>query len=338
MQPINPFTVIRWVSRWMSGEEERETVIASEPVDLALEYSHSDSPANSPYVAHGDFHFLIGDGREIRVRLRHAPPEGATINWEVCPTGEHGGTVAPITTHARQCTFTPTVTEAQRPVTGSRAPNLPVSYAITVTVIHDGETHTATETITQDERDIIRQEYLDFRMFRQGFRLEIPTREEITEPDPAEFGQYSNYTLVVDRGMGRMYANTRAGFGEAITINSAWRNPRRNRAVNGVLNSEHQNGRAVDMRAADRDSVGAAARRRDFLALYRAAMNAGGTQVLLERNSTQLLPADWDPPQPTKEDPDEDGDGLPDKATGPGAYTRNLRDIFDDATHVHGSW
>jgi len=322
-----------------AGESTLVTVTLSE---LAMEFLSDETAGAYIDPRENYFPFLIGQGRQVRVRWKKPLP-GATADWQVAPVGNHSGVIAANTGAGVEFTFTPTVTNAQRPVTDSRAANAAIEYDVTLRVTVDGETSAPlTQRITQDERDIIRQEYLDFWMFRgAGFNIPIPTRDQIQAPNPPNLNTHfargtalSNYNLVLDAGMGRMYRAVQAAVPASLAgVGSGWRNPRRNRAANGVVNSNHQRGHAVDM--APVAAAGSAARRRDLLEIYRAALAAGGTEVLLEQMANQLYPGNTDFPLPSAADPDRDGDGLPDNATHNG---RNLRTIFNEATHVHGSF
>jgi hypothetical protein len=290
------------------------------------------------WVAADTFQFLVGQDRKIGVRFQSTQElVGATYTWSVRPIGTHSGTVAQVTETTPQIEFQPAVTGLQRPVDGSRTANPAIRYEVHVDVALGELAASRTAVIVQDEPSVIRQEYLDFRTFKVGFTLEVPERAVIVMPTH-DIYRRGNYQHIVDRNAVVGYERTLAAFGAPLTITSMWRNPRRNVAVNGTVNSRHQLGEAVDMHAANRDTVDRVARRRDFLNLFRAANGAQGrVQVLLERGAAQLLPGApaYDVPPPSEAHPDTDNDGLPDDLTGPGPYTRLLSAIFNDATHVH---
>jgi len=237
-------------------EFEQTPAIPATPPNLAI-------PAT--WVTAKDYHFLIGKlteetaGRKITFRLKTALPAGVTADPPVVIPGTDSGTVGPVTivigTATPTWSFTPTVTTTNpRPTSGTIFPNTCVEYSIKVTVT--GQSQPAPETIKQDDRDIIRQEYLDSRMFVPGFTLEVPTladRDKIKEQSSLAFTADNSYTLVLDKGMNEMYKKTRdafaqAAFGQAIAVGSGWRSPRRNRNIPAsAINSPHQTGHAVDM-------------------------------------------------------------------------------------------
>ena len=135
--------------------------------------------------------------------------------------------------------------------------------------------------------------------------------------DGAQFSRKSNYApYVLNGGMQEVAQAVRDLFGADILINSAYRNPQRNRAVGGVETSDHMLGRAVDMSPASGNGVP------EKVALYRAAVNSNPGRVLLERDSVRLLPVNWFPPtaplvravgNALVDFIDTDGDGLPDQ-------------------------
>ncbi|MCY1013811.1 hypothetical protein OV079_51470 [Nannocystis pusilla] len=111
-----------------------------------------------------------------------AEPEGASATWEVKPIGDHSGKIAKPTGTGNRFDYTPEVTNAQRPITASRKPNPPVQYSIKATITHEGKSHEITEIVTQDERDIIRQEYVDQRMCGAASRCTSPTARTSRRP------------------------------------------------------------------------------------------------------------------------------------------------------------
>ncbi len=113
-------------------------------------------------------------------------------------------------------------------------------------------------TIVQDERDIIRQEYVNHG-------IAVPERDEFNAPiattnfTVAEinntaysviFGQPGQFAQAVRDEYNRQI-QTRLGLDHTpnygLTLTSGWRNPERNEAVGGVINSHHQSGDAIDL-------------------------------------------------------------------------------------------
>ncbi len=307
------------------GNTTTGTPCATCAVDIRLEhrsrYTAMTRYSPQEWVAAAKFIFLVGQERVLSVRV--AEPKGAVATWEVTPVGAHSGTIATRTGTGERFDYTPTVTQAQRPITGARTPNRPIQYTIKAKVVVGGQVHEKTETVEQDERDIIRQEYVDFRTWRAGFTLHIPYRNRIVEPTRTQMR--GNYTLVVDSAMTVLLTATEAELGKSIVVSSGWRNPRRNIAAGSTIpNSNHQHGGAVDMKPAD-EGTGAAGRRDAYLDLYNAARRVECRQVLLEKNAKQLYPGKQAFPTPSAKVPDADKDGIADSVQG----------LLDIASHVH---
>jgi len=308
------------------------------PLQVRLEhrsqYTAMQRYSQEEWVPAARFIFLVGrdqtrSNRQLSVRV--AEPAGASATWEVTPVGAHSGTVATRTGTGNRFDYTPAVTQAQRPITASREANAPVQYRIKATVTHNGQTQEIVETVTQDERDIIRQEYVDFRTWRDRFTLHVPYRNRIVEPSRQEMR--GNYTLIVDSAMTELLLATEARYGGRIQVSSGWRNPRRNLAAGSTApNSNHQHGGAVDMQPVGQREIGRVARRRAYLNLYNAALGIGARICMLERGATPIYPTSTAVPTPSARAPDGDGDGIPDAATQGGT---NIQTTFDNASHVH---
>ncbi|MRG96748.1 D-Ala-D-Ala carboxypeptidase family metallohydrolase [Polyangium spumosum] len=283
------------------------------------------------WVPAKEFIFLIGQDRKISVRTN--PPQ-ADAEWEVKPIGSHSGTPTPNKGKGAEFTFVPKVTASQRPVQGSKTRNQPVGYEITVKLT-SGRSATLTEKIEQDVRDIIRQEYVDYRSLpAKKTSLHVPYRDQIVTAPRQEFLNNNNYAadrVVLNSGMLELLEAVEAEYGETVTVNSSWRCPQRNKAVGGVPNSNHQHGGAIDMKP-NGYTAGTQAGRIAMLNLYRAALrakdNAGGRMVLLERNSKALHTGNTDLPQPNAANPDKNSDGLRDNDAA--SITK-----LNNASHVH---
>jgi uncharacterized protein YcbK (DUF882 family) len=287
-------------------------------------YTAMTKYSKQEWVAAKDFIFLIGQDRVLSVRV--AEPKGAVATWEVTPLGPQSGTLNPNKGTGNQFDYTPQVTQAQRPITASRSPNKAVKYLIKATVTLNGQTKEITETVEQDERDIIRNEYVDFRTWRHGFTLHVPYRNRIITPSRDDIR--GNYTLVLDSHMTELLTATQANYSGTIMVTSGWRNPRRNLAAGSTApNSNHQHGGAVDMAPSESHTTSGATRRGAFVQLYQAALKVGARLVLLEAGATPLYPSNGAIPTLKKGQTDADGDGLPDGSSAEGA--------FDGADHVH---
>lgn len=262
--------------------------------------------------------FLVGtDQSPIGVEIHTSPPDASVI-WRITPVGQHSGKVDVSEGTSKAFSFSPTFEMFSRPITGSNFKNDPVGYMLTVAAEHpvSGTAHTQV-SISQDEIAILRQEYVDFG-------LSVPPLGSVGKSistnnfNGKDFSEKSNYApLVVNGGMQTIAQAVRDKYGRPIVINSAYRNPRRNRKVGGVLNSIHQTGGAIDMARSAADEAKLA----HLVALYRAALSVAPGMVLLERNAIQLLPGNWAPPPAsftinhggaTITVVDSDGDDLPD--------------------------
>lgn len=211
---------------------------------------------------------------------------------------------------------------------GKKTPGAPLSYEINIS---SGSLNLNTK-IRQDTKDIIRQEYRfhDAPFQAQGIDFIIPARKSIkfnnySSPNfPANLLQNSNYKSPTDNWV--LNANEallvaefiQAKYAESwkkrtisnpleytkittpqLTINSSWRNPERNEAVKGVRTSNHQTGKALDLKSIHRgapdnnvDNIGS------FISLMEAGKSfleelirlnnaeaASKVEILLEHNS-----------------------------------------------------
>ncbi|MDI1476782.1 D-Ala-D-Ala carboxypeptidase family metallohydrolase [Polyangium sp. y55x31] len=285
------------------------------------------------WVPAKEFIFLIGQDRKLTVRTN---PPMADAEWEVKAVGNHSGTPKPNKGKGAEFSWVPQVTAAQRPTSASRSPNPPVKYEVTVKLTR-GRSTTMTETIEQDPRDIIRQEYVDARMYRSGFTLHVPYRDWIITAPRAEFlnnNNYAQYKLVLDSGMVKLLEAVEAEYGETVTVNSSWRCPRRNLAAGSkVPNSNHQHGGAIDMAPSNYNGIrGAQAGRTAIMNLYRAALAAkektGARMVLLEKGPTALHSGNTDLPRPDAKNPDKNNDGIRDNDS-------STMSKLSNASHVH---
>jgi hypothetical protein len=308
------------------------------PPQIRLEhrsqYTAKTRYSEQEWVPARKFIFLVGKDASKKFRtlsVRVAEPAGASATWEVTPIGEHSGTIEKRTGTGNRFDYTPEVTNAQRPITASRKPNPPVQYRIKATITHEGESHEIVEVVTQDERDIIRQEYVDQRMWRDGFTLHVPYRTRIKETTRADLR--GNYQLILDSAMTELLTATEAAYGEKVYVSSGWRNPRRNRAAGSTVpNSNHQHGGALDMQPVGAKQMTGATRRAAYLRLYNAARTVKSRVVLLEKGPKAVYPTSAAVPSPTPAMPDNNEDGIPDAATSGGSRVESL---FDIASHVH---
>lgn len=218
--------------------------------------------------------FLVGAGQPpISVSIRTAP-QAADVMWGVKPSNKFSGTVDPSAGPSKESKFTPDATAARATLrSGSRTPNIPVGYLISVVMASNGRQESTIEQILQDEKSILRQEYVDFAaqpippgasgapMVRQP--PAPPPRSALTlHNGPFNTGNYQYVVNLAD--MQARFNNIVSSYrSQSVTVNgqvvqipqtagvtlgSAYRNPQRNRAVLSVnLNSSHVLGRALDL-------------------------------------------------------------------------------------------
>jgi hypothetical protein len=230
-----------------------------------------------------------------------APP----VNWTVTGVSPNAGNGNPHTaTNKTSFAFTPNPTHRLK--TGSRSPNDPIEYRVDATA----GTSKASLDLTQDETDIIRQEYVDFG-------AGPPARSDIVTPSIATYNT-GNYNLIVDMGMDNARTSTEtefatltqaaaphppaaapgdAGVGAdggaaqqpppvpvpAIGVSSGYRNPRRNVAAGSVIgtHSSHVRGRALDLTVAGANAT-------LWARLRQAGDNAGNSVSICEIGPTQV--------------------------------------------------
>lgn len=183
---------------------------------------------------------------------------------------------------------------------GSRERSRPLSYKLIAKICVGKPNEKIVESIiTQDQRDIIRQEYFNHAQYSSSLR--IPARDDLTALVAtsnflvgANPGAYSyawgnplnNAQSVLNNYRTRMV--TRFG-GNAdaysLNLNSGWRNPERNEIVGGVINSKHQYGGAVDLTPSGLPNT--ITRNQAFCELL-AAGQAALPYCIPERNTVQL--------------------------------------------------
>ncbi len=105
-------------------------------------------------------------------------------------------------------------------------------------------------SIVQDIKDIIRQEYVDYKTDLQ------PARNLIVAPSQPLFNGGNYPQFVVDNGMSEIFAAVSQKFNELLgtettyelVVESGYRNPQRNKDVGSIyVNSFHVKGQALDI-------------------------------------------------------------------------------------------
>jgi hypothetical protein len=213
--------------------------------------------------------FLVGTGQSpISVSIRTAP-QAADVMWEIKPSDKFSGTVDPSAGPSKESKFTPDAIAARATLrSGSQTPNIPVGYLISVVMASNGRQESTIEQILQDEKSILRQEYVDFAAQpipadMVGLPPAPPPRSALT----LHLGAFNkgNYQYVVNLGdMQARFDNIVSSYrSQSVTVNgqvvqipqtaevllkSAYRNPQRNRFVGSHhVNSFHVLGRALDL-------------------------------------------------------------------------------------------
>ena len=194
-----------------------------------------------------------------------------SADWTVHGVSSNAGRGNPHQAKNRtQFSFRPNPT--RRPTSGSRTPNDPIQYRVEA----QAGGRTGTFDLTQDETDIIRQEYLDL-----GPRTP-PDRTSIVSPTIATYNT-GNYSLIVDGGMDNAFNNTETAF-QALTpagaaapqigVSSGYRNPRRNVAAGSEfpVGSRHVWGTALDLTVAGANAT-------LWTRLRTAGANAGNSSI-----------------------------------------------------------
>jgi len=212
-----------------------------------------------------------------RLRARRDPvaPSQETVAWIV--TGVNGvqgyrdsGTAVVVSQDATGVTFIPTPPDpppyqkgrnCANPGNGTCEKSNPYRYMVTVTF--NGSIR-VDALLTQDQKDTMRQEYADHQITvppREEFTLKSTVRTDHYYPGSPE-GFYTetqyNYLIFGQMGVAELI---RADYDQAldtdpntdygVLLTSGYRNPERNEAFRGEINSLHQYGRALDLMAID---------------------------------------------------------------------------------------
>ncbi len=281
-----------------------------------------DCPESPPDDDASPFGFLLVESRcpalfdyfIVRKNFRSSPMHvriytteaNATVSWIV--TTPNGGQIQTPTGTTKEFDIKPIISAASRPLTGAHEPSPPVTYWIDVTVTNpNGTTGTFSRTLKQNPKTTLRQEYVDFRDFEIS---PMPVPQPLQVGAPIETESFSalafntgNYGLgagnVVSKGhMFKIAQQTYDKYLSPMSIESAFRNPRRNFDVDGASPiSNHMYGSAVDMHPMPESGP-------ERMRLYRAAILAsslyGGTatKAILEKGGAAVLPINWMPPPP----------------------------------------
>ena len=246
---------------------------------------HNPTPADAQWTT--NFTFLTGD--------QITATASTSGSWTITPQGPANAAAQPPSGSGSSLAFALSFPHPAYGSGGSLAASTALSAQIYVGVCSVSDTH----TIKQDTRDVIRQEY-------RNHSIAIPTRGQFNTPvATANFtvAEINNtaYPIIVGtpgniaqstRNQWNSLIGQQIGSGQTnygLTISSAWRNPERNEAVGGVVNSNHQTGNAVDLVIPNISSVATATglTQTQLWCLLESAGDAVGTGIP-ESGATQV--------------------------------------------------
>jgi hypothetical protein len=268
------------------------------PVALAITRLRVGAPPFA-WEGHGEGSrlatFVTDSDRRLSVvawaRVQGVPAEA--IRWEVTPPAGFSLPAGPLPTGPVL-----RVTLA-RPDGNPKGGGGPLAIRVRASVARDGRIWEARESVTQDERDQMRQEYVDLRREsvperyrfldaaqyaeRYGRRFPQIRFEELNWSVNPDTGERYRYVIVAERLLEGL-ARTRARYERPLIFNSGYRNPTRQVEVHApVKESLHQYGLAADLAvlptqpaSPEGETPSSAA---DWLAFAQAATLAGASWV-----------------------------------------------------------
>ncbi len=180
--------------------------------------------------------------------------KASLIEWDITSTVGTVKNINPSNKKGAQIGFQPDVTHPPYGTAGSPARSSSLSYTLSADICTKNET----VTITQDQRDIIRQEYVNHG-------ITVPNRSDLNtpvatvnfsvaeinvtaysliwgQPGPLAQSVRDQYNVLIANELG---LSNPTNYG--LILNSTWRNPERNEFVEGKKDSLHQFGNAVDI-------------------------------------------------------------------------------------------
>ena len=215
---------------------------------------HNPSPSDAQRAT--NFSFLTAT--QVSATATTDPP-GGSISWSISPLTPAGSSSQPSSGGGPTFTFSLAFSD---PPGGHRER----SVALSAQIQAQGCASSDSSTITQDQRDIIRQEY-------RNHAITIPARNVFVSPQAtANFTAAEVNTTAYDFVIGQpgtLAQSVRNEWNSLIAdeigepsptkfgliLSSGWRNPERNEIVGGKWTSSHQYGGAVDLRISSLSSV-----------------------------------------------------------------------------------
>jgi hypothetical protein len=149
---------------------------------------------------------------------------------------------------------------------GSSSPNPAMTFDVTAKVVsgtqvfQDSLSDTDLGPLTQDETDILREEYYDYK-------IPVPSRDDVVASLGAQYNT-GNYTVQLSDDLPGLYADVLAAYhgqrvtemfsghpyqttipdNAPVTISSGYRDPQHNKAIGSIVPySQHTRGRALDL-------------------------------------------------------------------------------------------
>lgn len=170
-----------------AGDEE----VTLEIIEVLTRQAGTPVPARTSFVT--------AEEMVVRARVQGGGAELAgRIRWAVKPMGSHSGPPTPAEAMGPELTFRGA---SALPLTGSRDPNPPLEYEVVAMLELEGRTLEAklppATFIRQEEADILRQEYLDYRT------TFVPALANVRVPGRTTLNR-GNYSVIVEEKPGEL--------------------------------------------------------------------------------------------------------------------------------------
>jgi hypothetical protein len=282
-----------------AGDQDAGVRAGTDGPDAGTGSGRADADAGPLELAfeHSPLSFLA-PGERVVMQVRVDPQLAGALRWDIRPSGLAGDAVVERTDGA-ELVFRGASRIGSK---GSRQPNPALEYMITARLEgHEGLA--ASSRLTQDEIDVLRQEYVDY-----GTAF-LPQRNQLGAVQHAGLNT-GNYTVVAEEVPGtldRLLEDLTTQVNQILTarglggdfevedcVTSSFRNPQRNRAVGSVaLNSRHVRGRALDCDPRAHPIVGISSQ--DMMCLVEEAGNqvvGPGGNAFTEKGAAVFLECD----------------------------------------------
>ena len=219
------------------------------PSSITISPPHNPNPSDALWIT--NYSFLTN--RSVSAIANES------VSWTITPRSPGGAVAQPNSGAGRSFAFNLSFIV---PPGGSRAASTALSAQINA--VHQPCELSTTNTITQDTRDIIRQEYVNHRISN------VPARSSFNRPTPtANFTvaeiNVTAYPLILGQP-GFLARRVRDEWNSLIGqelgqpptdhglyLTSSWRNPERNEFFKGSTGSRHLRGNAVDLVISNKD-------------------------------------------------------------------------------------